>query len=79
MVSHMSKMIQVRDVPDEVHRTLKSRAAAAGLSLSDYIKRDLEAAPRPTLEEIDARVMARGPSGLKTDDVVAAIRAHRDA
>jgi predicted HicB family RNase H-like nuclease len=41
-VSHMSKMIQIRNVPDEVHKTLKIRAAMEGLSLSDYIKRDLE-------------------------------------
>jgi plasmid stability protein len=76
----MSKMIQIRNVPDEVHRTLKMRAAAAGMSLSDYIKRDLEAAAtRPTLEELDARIKARGPSGLKTADIVASIRATRDA
>lgn len=79
-LDHVSKMIQVRNVPDEVHRTLKTRAAAAGMSLSDYIKRDLEAAAaRPTMEEVDARITARGPSGLKTADIVAAIRAHRDA
>ena len=53
----MSKMIQVRNVPDDVHRTLKARAAVAGMSLSDYVKQDLvAAAARPTLEEIDARV-----------------------
>jgi len=40
----MSKMIQVRNVPDDVHRALKARAAAAGMSLSDYVKQDLEAA-----------------------------------
>lgn len=71
----MSKMIQVRNVPDEVHRVLKVRAAAAGMSLSDYIKRDLErAASQPTLEEIDARIMARGPSGAKTETMLAALR-----
>jgi plasmid stability protein len=76
----MSKMIQVRDVPDDVHRTLKSRAAAAGMSLSDYIKRDLEgAAARPTLEEIDARVSARGPSAVRARTVVAALREVREA
>jgi plasmid stability protein len=80
MVDHMPKMIQVRNVPDEVHRTLKVRAAAAGMSLSEYIKRDLEAAAaRPTMEEIDARIKARGPSGLTTDFIVSTIRAHRDA
>jgi len=48
----MSKMIQVRDVPDHVHGTLKSRAAREGMSLSDFIKRELErAAERPTMQE----------------------------
>jgi len=76
----MSKMIQVRGVPDEVHRTLKLRAAAAGMSLSDYIKRDLEiAAAHPALEEIDARVGERGRSGLRTQTVLSALREQRDA
>jgi len=78
-VGDMSKMIQVRNVPDAVHRTLKSRAAAAGMSLSDYIKRDLEsAAARPTLEEIDARVSARRRSGVRAETVVAALHEVRD-
>lgn len=48
----MSKMIQVRDVPDSVHNSLKSRAARQGMSLSDYIKGELErVAERPTLQE----------------------------
>lgn len=75
----MSKMIQVRNVPDTVHRTLKARAAAAGLSLSDYVKRDLEqAADRPTLEEIDARVARRGRSRLRTDTVRRELREARE-
>jgi plasmid stability protein len=73
-------MIQVRSVPDSVHRTLKIRAAASGMSLSDYIKRDLEiAAARPTLEEIDARVSDRGRSGLRTNTVLSALRDQREA
>ena len=49
---NMSKMIQVRDVADHVHGTLKSRAAREGMSLSDFIKRELErAAERPTMQE----------------------------
>ena len=80
MVERMPKMIQVRDVPDEVHRTLKMRAAAAGMSLSDYVKRDLEiAASRPTLDEIDARVRERGPSRLRTETIVSTLRELRDA
>ena len=48
----MSKMIQVRDVPEPVHGTLKARAAREGMSLSDYIKRELErSAERPTMRE----------------------------
>lgn len=71
----MPRMIQVRNVPDEVHRTLKARAAAAGMSLSDYLKRDLEqAAARPSLEELDARVVSRGSSGLRTGTIVGALR-----
>ena len=45
-------MIQVRDVPESVHGTLKSRAAREGMSLSDFIKRELErVAGRPTMQE----------------------------
>jgi hypothetical protein len=45
-------MIQVRDVPDQVHRTLKARAAREGMSLSDFIKRELQrTVERPTLQE----------------------------
>lgn len=59
-VVHMSKMIQIRNVPDDVHRTLKIRAAGEGLSLSDYIKRDLEdLAKQATLEDVFVRVRAR--------------------
>jgi plasmid stability protein len=48
----MSKMIQVRDVPEDVHGTLKARAAREGMSLSDFIKRELEhAAERPSMRE----------------------------
>lgn len=48
----MAKMIQVRDVPDEVHRTLGNRAAREGLSLTDFIKRELERiAERPSMQE----------------------------
>lgn len=79
MVLRMSKMIQVRDVPDDVHRVLKTRAAAEGLSLSDYIKRDLEAAARrATFDEVDARIAARGRLGTSTAaDTVRIIREAR--
>jgi plasmid stability protein len=45
-------MIQVRDVPEQVHSTLKARSAREGMSLSDFIKRELERlAERPTMRE----------------------------
>ncbi len=48
----MSKMIQVREVPDRVHSTLKARAAREGISLSDFIKRELERTVElPTMRE----------------------------
>jgi plasmid stability protein len=72
-------MIQVRNVPDDVHRTLKVRAASSGLSLSDYIKRDLvDSTQRPSLEELDARIGARPDSGLGTAAILSALREIRD-
>lgn len=48
----MPRMIQIRDVPDHVHSTLKARAAQEGMSLSDYLKREFaRAVERPTLKE----------------------------
>jgi len=48
----MSKMIQVRDVPEQVHRILKARAAREGMSLSDFIKKELESSvQQPTMRE----------------------------
>jgi plasmid stability protein len=77
-VQNMSKMIQIRNVPDEMHRELKVRAAAAGMSLSDYIKKELSwANEKDSLEEIHARVKARGPLGLTTEEVVDLIREGR--
>ena len=54
---HMSIMIQIRNVPDELHRKLKSRAALSGLSLSDYLLAEIrQSAERPTHEEILERL-----------------------
>jgi antitoxin FitA len=52
--------IQIRNVPEEVHRTLKAQAARQGMSLSEYLLRDVvELASRPTLEEMVERVRSR--------------------
>lgn len=62
----MGTLVQIRDVPDEVHRTLKARAAAAGLSLSEYLRGVLaRTAARPTPQELSARIEARGPVRLE--------------
>ena len=62
----MSKMIQIRDVPEQVHRTLKARAASEGMSLSDFIKRELErAVERPTMREWLSRTEQAKPISTK--------------
>jgi plasmid stability protein len=77
-VMHMSKMIQIRNVPDEMHRQLKMRAAAEGMSLSDYIKKRLSySTEKDTWEEIFARVDARGSFGVSTEEWVEMIREQR--
>ncbi len=73
------KMIQIRNVPDDVHRTLKMRAAASGLSLSDYLLQEIESkARRPTIEEVLARIKEAG-SVHPAEDSASAIRSIRDA
>jgi plasmid stability protein len=78
-VLHMSKMIQIRNVPDELHMELKMRAAAAGMSMSDYIKRELSRRSRKsTIKEIGARSKGRSAgSTLTTKDVVDTFREMR--
>jgi antitoxin FitA len=57
---HMSVMIQIRNVPDDIHRVLKSRAAKQGISLSDYLLAQLrQIAELPTLEEMYERLQQR--------------------
>ena len=64
----MSKMIQVRNVPDALHRGLKARAALAGMSLSDYLFAELkEIAVRPTLAELRERLHRRKPVSGELD------------
>lgn len=72
------KTIQVRNVPDDVHRTLRSRAATAGVSLSDFALGELErVARRPPVVEVLARARARA-GGAGAEAVVAAVRSGRD-
>ncbi len=79
-VEHMSKMIQVRNVPDEVHSELKGRALAEGMSLSDFCKRELEMVTtkmsKAQMAERFAQRRGRS-SGIRTADTVALIREMR--
>lgn len=73
-------LIQIRGVPDDVHRTLKARAAAQGTSLSDYLLEQVTRVARtPTPDELDERIRARGAAGVTTEDILAARDADRRA
>lgn len=66
----MSKMIQIRDVPDRLHKSLAARAAAAGMSLSDYIKKELEmSAAKWTWQEIEQHLQSLPPIQFSEDPV----------
>lgn len=74
----MGKMIQIRNVPDVLHRRLKSLAALAGMSLSDYLLKEVrEVAQRPTMEEMRARLQQRSRATLSISPADV-IRAERD-
>jgi antitoxin FitA len=76
---NMSKMIQLRNVPDVLHRQLKARAAMAGMSLSDYLLSEIrEIAEKPTLAEFRERLQHRESVDLKVD-IARMIREDRDA
>jgi plasmid stability protein len=69
-VVSMGKMVQIRNVPDAVHRKVKARAAEAGMSLSDYLLRELrKSADRPTNKEIMERLAKLPPIATKTSSV----------
>jgi plasmid stability protein len=74
----MSKMVQIRNVPETLHRRLKSRAALMGMSLSDYLLNELrELADRPTLEELRVRLRSRSKASLSLAPAQA-VRAERE-
>jgi plasmid stability protein len=72
------KTIQIRNVPDHVHRVLRTRAVAAGVSLSDYALQELErVAEHPPVADLLARARARA-GGASAESIVAAVRSGRD-
>lgn len=75
----MGKLLQVRDVPEAVHRTLKARAAQSGASLSEYLRRELALiAARPSAEEVLQRLREREPINPR-ERPAAIIRRAREA
>ena len=76
----MSTMVQVRNVPTEFHRRLKARAAMEGMSMSDYILREVgKALDRPTRREVIERLRARPVRHLRRSaaEIIRAERASR--
>lgn len=75
----MSRMIQIRNVPDDTHREIKARAARAGMSLSDFLLREVERiVEAPPLEEVLARIAARKRRRL-SETPAEAVRSERQA
>lgn len=75
----MAKMIQIRNVPDAVHRQLKAKAAQAGMSLSEFLLAEItQIAAQPSLEEMLARLASRKPVKLRVS-AAALIRKQRDS
>lgn len=75
-------MIQIRNVPDRLHRELVRRARARGMALTEYLEQILEREiARPTAEEVFERIAGRTPVDLGTSaaDLVRAARAEREA
>ena len=78
-INSVTKMIQIRNVPDDLHRTLKERAAKSGMTLSDYLLSEVEkVAEKPTLAEMMERLRSREPVELDEPPEVT-IRRMRDA
>jgi plasmid stability protein len=74
----MAVMVQIRNVPDDLHRKLKARAALAGMSLSEYLLREMKRSlARPTPEELLQRLRSHGRVVL-TESVAEAVAAERE-
>jgi len=77
-VENVAKMIQIRHVPEDVHRKLKARAAEVGMSLSDFLRKEVElVAQRPTITQLLERI-ARRSSVRPRVSAAEVIRAERD-
>jgi antitoxin FitA len=78
-VPHMPKMVQIRNVPEALHRRLAARAAMAGMTLSDYLRGELEQiAAQLTYEELRNR-LGELPAAKVAESPADAVRAERDS
>lgn len=74
----MAVMVQIRNVPDDLHRKLKARAALSGMSISEYLLKEIERSlSRPTPEELLARLRSHGRVNL-TESAAEAVAAERE-
>jgi antitoxin FitA len=75
----MPRTVQIRDLDDDVHRRLRVRAAQQGLSLAEYLRREVTGiAYRPTMADFLQRAAATASTPVATEAIVAALRADRD-
>lgn len=75
----MATMIQIRNVPDELHRRVKARAALAGMTMSDYLLREVELLlRRPSRQEVLQRLAELPPVEL-SEPPAEVIRRDRDS
>ena len=75
----MSKMIQIRHVPDALHRRLRARAAMAGMTLSDYLRQELErVSEQLTYTEMRERLASLTPTSVH-ESPADAVRRERDS
>ncbi len=79
LIVTMPKAVQIRDVPDDALAVLRARAAAAGMSMSEYLRSELvRLASAPTMDEWLARVATHPPAtGISTQEIVDIIRETR--
>lgn len=78
-VNNMSRMIQIRHVPDDIHKILKIRAVEKSMSLSEYLLRELtRMVKRPTLDDVMERIEKRALVDIE-ESSVDAVRAERQA
>jgi len=76
--------IQIRNVPEAVHRIYQTRAAAAGMSLQEYIRHELVRSatlrsPAELVAEVDMQMQAEGPQGFVDESVAELVRADRES